>query len=176
MPRRYKDDPRTFFKTFRFTAAELTRLENRARARRQGLSAYVRGALFSRDDDEAATDTRPAGSSPDKAKRQPPTKPAITPGRKGSVSTYVRGLLFGKNDTGKAGKAARPAEPAEEYDVGRLRRASASERILIDQLRKVGTNLNQIAHRMNERRIPPPRELTLTLDEIREIVRQARER
>jgi hypothetical protein len=42
-------------------------------------------------------------------------------------------------------------------------------------MRKVGVNLNQIARRMNEQRIPPPHELTMVLDEIRTYVRQVQE-
>jgi hypothetical protein len=48
--------------------------------------------------------------------------------------------------------------------------------MLAEQMRKVGVNLNQIARRMNEQRSPPPRQLTVLLDEIRSYVRQARER
>lgn len=126
MPRSaYKADPRTYFKTFRFTAAELTRLENRARARRQSLSTYVRATLFDRDEGAA-----------------PEGKPAL--------------------------------EPAD-YPVQRSRASTGRDRSLTNQLRKIGTNLNQIAHRMNERHIPTPRDLPMLLDQIRDIVRQARE-
>jgi hypothetical protein len=46
MPRPLKDDPRDHFKTFRFTEAEIARLESRARASGQTLSAYVRSVLL----------------------------------------------------------------------------------------------------------------------------------
>jgi hypothetical protein len=38
----------------------------------------------------------------------------------------------------------------------------------------VGVNLNQIAHRMNELRLPPPDDLAEVLAEIRSIMRQTR--
>jgi DNA-binding transcriptional MerR regulator len=116
MPRPVKEDPRDCFKTFRFTEAEITRLEGRARAAGRTLSAYVRMTLLDRPEDRAG--------------------PASTAG---------------------------------------ARRFDRRERMLAEQMRKVGVNLNQIAHRMNEQRIPPPRELTMLLDEIRHYVRQARE-
>jgi hypothetical protein len=128
MPRAVKDDPRDCFKTFRFTAGEVTRLEARARARGQTLSTFVRTALLGRDEPE----TGPSWGS------------------------------------GRAPSAAEPPAP-------QTRRLDPAMRILIDQVRRVGTNLNQIAHRMNELRIPPPRELTLILDEIRGLVRKVRE-
>ena len=46
MPRPIKDDPRDCFKSFRFTGAEVTRLEARARASGQTLSAYVRDRVL----------------------------------------------------------------------------------------------------------------------------------
>jgi Bacterial mobilisation protein (MobC) len=137
MPRRYKADPRTYFKTFRFSAAEITRLENRARARRQGLSEYVRATLFAKDE-TSDTEAQPASGA------------------------------FARNQ-------AKRGHDLEDYPVGRAQRGGYATRVLIDQLRRIGTNLNQIAHRMNERRTPPPRELTMLLDDIRAYVRQARE-
>jgi hypothetical protein len=128
MPRAVKDDPRDCFKTFRFTAGEVTRLEARARARGQTLSSFVRTALLGRDEAE-------------------------------------NGLSWGSGGTPAA------AEPAPLQ----ARRLDPAMRVLIDQVRRVGTNLNQIAHRMNELRIPPPRELTFILDEIRGLVRKVRE-
>lgn len=99
-------------------------------------------------------------------------------------SAYVRGRLFdtwegdaeppaggelGLGDRGQPSGTADPAPP-------RTRPINQSAlRLLIDQLRRVGTNLNQIAHRMNELRIPPPRDLVMVLDEIRAYVRQARD-
>jgi hypothetical protein len=47
-------------------------------------------------------------------------------------------------------------------------------RLLAEQVRRVGVNINQIAHRMNELRIPPPTDLMPVLEEIRSYVRQAR--
>ncbi len=120
MPRPVADDPRDCFKTFRFTARELTRIEARARANGQTVSTYARAAILGRGDPEAAA-TAPRASS-----TTPP-------------------------------------------------RAGAAARMLTDQIRRIGTNLNQIAHRMNELRIPPPRELTMLLDDIRALVRKARE-
>jgi hypothetical protein len=46
MPRPVKDDPRDCFRSFRFTASELTRLEARARARGQSVSAFVRSLVL----------------------------------------------------------------------------------------------------------------------------------
>jgi hypothetical protein len=129
MPRSVKDDPRDCFKTFRFTASELTRLEARARARGQTLSSYVRTVMLGRDAIAGAAETD----------EFPPPNPAY-PG--------IR----------------RPSS-----------RADLSVRTLAEQLRRVGTNLNQIARRMNELHIPPPRDLTMLLDQIRTLVRQARE-
>jgi hypothetical protein len=186
MPRRYKADPRTYFKTFRFTAAELTRLESRARARRQGLSAFVRAVLFSGNDGEELNThvTAPRqGRGTNPAIPGPPEPPSIKGRLRSSrqgISTYVRAVLFGAQASAGGTpsrtkpRGAQTGEASEDYPIAASRRTSA-DRLLIDQLRRVGTNLNQIAHRMNERRIPPPRELTMTLDEIRDIVRRARE-
>jgi hypothetical protein len=127
MPRPVKDDPRDCFKTFRFTAAEVTRLEARAKARGQTLSSFVRAAILGRDETELT-----------------------------------------------AGYGQHPA-PAAKQPSARSVRVDPATRVLIDQVRRVGTNLNQIAHRMNELRIPPPHELTLVLDEIRRLVRKVRE-
>jgi hypothetical protein len=120
MPRPVKDEPRDCFKTFRFTEAELVRLEGRAQARGQTLSAYIRSLVL----EPLATGTAAAEI----------TKKAHTPVR-------------------------------NDHD----------RQALAEQMRRVGTNLNQIARRMNERRIEPPRELTNVLSEIRTLVRQARE-
>ena len=117
MPRPVKEDPRDCFKTFRFTQAEATRLEGRARAAGRSLSAYVRLLLLERPGGEEAT-----------------------------------------------GPAHRDSPHAPDR----------RQRILAEQMRKVGVNLNQIARRMNEQRIPPPRELVMVLDEIRTYVRQVR--
>jgi hypothetical protein len=129
MPRSVKDEPRDCFKTFRFTASELTRLEARARAKGQTVSDYVRITMLGRE----------ATAGPTQTDEFPPPNPAY-PG--------IR----------------RPSS-----------RADLSVRTLAEQLRRVGTNLNQIARRMNELHIPPPRELTMLLDQIRTLVRQARE-
>ncbi len=127
MPRPAKDDPRDCFKSFRFTVAEITRLEARARASGLTLSAYVRGKVFDPSDSDAA----------------PGDDPLRTP---------------------RAGAGQRRS------------RTDFATRMLAEQLRRVGTNLNQIAHRMNELRIPPPPELGLVLDKIRALVREARVR
>lgn len=140
MPRPYKDDPRDCFKTFRFTAAELTRLEGRAKARRQTLSAFVRAILLG----NFATD-----GPPDEALGRP------------------RAGEYPRNRAGP--------ESAEFPVSPRSQRGGPQARILTDQLRRVGTNLNQIAHRMNERRTAPPRELMMLLDQIRDLVRRARD-
>jgi len=120
MPRPLKEDPRDVFKTFRFTHAEVTRLEGRARASGRNLSSYVRMLLLERPGDA------------------PSPELMVSPA----------------------------AAPATVY--------SSAVAVLVEQIRKVGVNLNQIAARMNERRSPPPRELTMLIDEIRGYVRQAR--
>jgi hypothetical protein len=118
MPRPVKDDPRDRFKTFRFTEAEVTRLDARAKAAGRTLSDYARSRLLD-------------------------------------------------GDEGQPKKAAPGAAMTS--------RSEFALRSLAEQMRRVGVNLNQIAHRMNEQRIPPPRELTLVLDEIRTYVRKVLE-
>jgi Bacterial mobilisation protein (MobC) len=120
MPRPLKEDPRDVFKTFRFTHAEVTRLEGRARASGHNLSSYVRMLLLDRPGDEPVSELM-----------------------------------------------VKAPAPANAYQSGVA--------VLIEQIRKLGVNLNQIAHRMNERRSPPPRELTMLIDDIRGYVREARD-
>jgi hypothetical protein len=133
MPRPVKDDPRDRFKTFRFTEAEIARLEARARASGRTLSSYVRRVLL---DGQAEAAGEAAGSrNPDAgAGNGHPTNTA-------------------------------PRRPGGDYAIRRL----------AEEMRRVGVNLNQIARRMNEQRTPPPRELTMLLDDIRAYVRKARE-
>jgi hypothetical protein len=130
MPRPVKDDPRDRFKTFRFTEAEITRLQARARASGRTLSSYVRRVLLESQAEVAGGDD-PGGG---------------LPGNGRSRLMLLR-------------------RPREEYVLRRL----------AEELRRVGVNLNQIARRMNEQRIPPPRELTMLLDDIRGYVGQARQ-
>ena len=130
MPRPAKDDPRDRFKTFRFSEAELTRLQARARASGRTLSSYVRRVLLE-SHAEAAEGRNPDGGLPGNGR-----------GRK----TLLR-------------------QPGLEYAMRRL----------AEEMRRVGVNLNQIAHRMNEQRIPPPRELVMLLDDIRGYVGRARQ-
>jgi hypothetical protein len=47
---------------------------------------------------------------------------------------------------------------------------------LAEQVRRVGVNINQMAHRFNEHGIPPPPDLVKALDEIRQYVSQAHAR
>ena len=63
MPRPAKDDPRDRFKTFRFTEAEITRLQARARASGRTLSSYVRRVLLE-SQAEAAGSGNPADALP----------------------------------------------------------------------------------------------------------------
>jgi len=144
MPRPIKDDPRDRFKTFRFTEAEITRLEARARASGRSLSDYVRAKVFDGlgGESPADSDREPSTWRPG----SPKARPEIPPGRQSP----------------EAGGPSR-------------RRAEFSARMLAEQMRRVGVNLNQIAHRMNERRDRPPRGLIMLIDEIRAYVRQARE-
>jgi hypothetical protein len=133
MPRPVKDDPRDRFKTFRFTEAEVARLEARARASGRTLSSYVRRMLVDGNAEAAAE----AAAS-----------------RKADAGT-------GNGNP----KNSAPRRPGGDYAIRRL----------AEEMRRVGVNLNQIARRMNEQRIPPPRELTMLLDDIRAYVRQVRE-
>jgi hypothetical protein len=142
MPRPVKDDPRDCFKSFRFTEAEVTRLEARARAERRTLSAYVRARILN---DEAQVAKAATG----------PPKTAPRTNREKLDAYYAR-----RDEIAVAGAGSRDRMAA---------------RLLAEQMRRVGVNLNQIARRMNEQRIPPPRELTMVLDEIRTYVREARD-
>src|SRR5262249_47862689 len=93
-------------------------------------------------------------------------------------SSYVRRVLLdsqaeaagsGNSDSGLPGsgrgRKMGPGRPSEEYAWRRL----------AEEMHRVGVNLNQIARRMNEQRIPPPRELTMLLDAMRGYVGQARQ-
>lgn len=63
-----------------------------------------------------------------------------------SLSDYARHVLLMKD----APSAHTPAYATIENPATRL---------LAEQVRRVGVNINQIAHRMNELRIPPPGDL-----------------
>jgi hypothetical protein len=139
MPRPIKDDPRDCFKTFRFTEAEIARLEARARATGRTLSSYVRMAVLDGHGWEAASGGR--------------AEPEAVPVRRGRK---------------------RQAHPLSAEAAG-LPGEDFATLMLAEQMRRVGVNLNQIAKRMNEQRIPPPRELTRLLAEIRAYVRQVNE-
>jgi len=90
-----------------------------------------------------------------------------------TLSAYVRGKVFDPSD-GDAASGVDPGPVAHPAPGGPRRpRRDFATRMLAEQLRRVGTNLNQIAHRMNEQQIPPPRELTMVLDKIRALVREA---
>lgn len=78
-----------------------------------------------------------------------------------SVSDYARRALI----EGDAAFIPQVVETIEARSVAQ---------VLAEQVRRVGVNINQIAHRMNELRIPPPIDLAPLLDEIRSYVRQAR--
>ncbi len=128
MPRPVKDDPRDKFKSFRFTGAEVTRLEGRARASGQSLSDYVRARILN-------------GSGPEET-------PAYDGNREGAEDRSSR------TDTPEA---------------------EGQARLLAEQLRRIGVNLNQIARHMNEHHLPPPPEFVDLLDDIRGMVRRARQ-
>lgn len=85
-----------------------------------------------------------------------------------SLSAYVRMILLEAQEPGLGG-----------HQPQRERRGQLSDQpavqALAEQMRRVGVNLNQIAHRMNEQRSPPPRELIPVLSEIRAYVRRAHE-
>jgi Bacterial mobilisation protein (MobC) len=133
MPRPVKDDPRDRFKTFRFTEAEINRLEARARASGRTLSSYVRRLLL---EGQAEAALEAAG------RRNPDA---------GAGNGHPNNRV--------------PRRPGGDYAIRRL----------AEEMRRVGVNLNQIARRMNEQRTPPPRELTMLLDDIRTYVRKVRE-
>jgi hypothetical protein len=133
MPRPVKDDPRDRFKTFRFTEAEIARLEGRARASGRTLSSYVRRALLD-GRAEAAAEAADSRKSDAGAGNGHPNNRA-------------------------------PRRPGGDYAIRRL----------AEEMHRVGVNLNQIARRMNALGIPPPRELTMAIDDIRTYVRRARE-
>jgi hypothetical protein len=78
-----------------------------------------------------------------------------------SVSDYARHVLLGGNG------AAVSASPPSII-------ANPDARALADQVRRVGVNVNQIAHRLNEHRMILPPNLSDLLEEIRAYVRQAR--
>lgn len=78
-----------------------------------------------------------------------------------SVAAYTRQAVFGA----AIETATRPARMRDEL----------AARELAIQVQRVGVNLNQIVRRMNEDHTPPPRDLTMLVDEIRAYVRQARQ-
>src|ERR1700736_3982133 len=98
-----------------------------------------------------------------------------------TLSSYVRRALLDGH-----GEAATEAADRRNPDAGagnghpnnRAPRRPGGDyaiRRLAEEMRRVGVNLNQIARRMNEQRTPPPRELTMLLDDIRTYVRKVHE-
>lgn len=81
-----------------------------------------------------------------------------------TLSEYVRDRIL-DSETGEPETKPSLSSPHSELAL----------RNLAEQMRRVGVNLNQIAHRMNEQRIPPPRELAMVLDDIRRYVRKVLE-
>ena len=79
-----------------------------------------------------------------------------------SLSDYARGALLGD-----------AAEPRTAPMMTMVLDNPAA-RLLEEQVRRIGVNINQIAHRMNALDIPPPADLGSLLSEIRLYVRQAR--
>jgi hypothetical protein len=77
-----------------------------------------------------------------------------------SLSHYVRNVLL-ETEAMRTG-----AEPALIENP--------ATRLLADQVRRVGVNINQIAHRLNEHRMVLPPNLSEVLEEIRSYVREAR--
>src|SRR4051812_18099144 len=90
---------------------------------------------------------------------------ARTSGR--SLSAYVRMILLEPQEPGM------PTAPRPHGDE-KPKSEQPAVQVLADQMRRVGVNLNQIVHRMNEMRTPPP-ELSSILSEIRTYVRRVRE-
>lgn len=88
-----------------------------------------------------------------------------------TFSEYVRmkALEGSAGEPESEGSRAGPGETS----TGHPTRGELRDRMLADQVRRIGVNLNQIAHRMNELRIPPPDDLARVLTEIRAYVRQA---
>jgi hypothetical protein len=85
-----------------------------------------------------------------------------------SLAAYTRRAVF---------EAPRPGDPdglAREAGASAILPGHLAAADLALQVRRVGVNLNQIAHRMNELRIPPPDDLSTVLGEIRSLLRQAR--
>lgn len=79
-----------------------------------------------------------------------------------SLAAYARQAIFGRAADYATTPMSAVSDPAAEQ--------------LADQVRRVGVNLNQIAHRCNELGVPPPEELSELLAEIRSYVRQAQQR
>src|SRR5262249_50698775 len=75
MPRPLKEDPRDRFKTFRFTEAELARLEARARASGHTLSSYARMRLLDGHADGASGE-----GAPESEVRGQDGRPIVLPG------------------------------------------------------------------------------------------------
>ena len=82
-----------------------------------------------------------------------------------SLAAYTRRAVF---------EAPRPGDPDGLTREAGARPGNLAAANLALQVRRVGVNLNQIAHRMNELRIPPPDDLSTVLGEIRSLLRQAR--
>jgi hypothetical protein len=98
-----------------------------------------------------------------------------------TLSSYVRAKLLevpaspAEPETGPVVTGKRRMAHGLSAEGTGLPEGDFARRMLAEQMRRVGVNLNQIAKRMNEQRILPPRELTDILADIRAYVRQARE-
>jgi hypothetical protein len=78
-----------------------------------------------------------------------------------SLSHYARSVLLHAD-------GLRPSEPPSAPIE------NPAIRLLADQVRRVGVNINQIAHRLNEHQMILPPNLPEILEEIRSYVREAR--
>lgn len=98
-----------------------------------------------------------------------------------TLSSYVRAKLLevpastAEPESSPVAAGKRRAAHGLSAEATGLLEGDFARRTLAEQMRRVGVNLNQIAKRMNAERIPPPRELTGILADIRAYVRQARE-
>jgi Bacterial mobilisation protein (MobC) len=83
-----------------------------------------------------------------------------------AAAAGMRVVDFGRAMLLRARPASAPAQPAEVE----VQAASYAERLIYEQLKRLGNNLNQIARRLNATRHAPPPSLEPLLKQIRAIL------